>query len=604
MPCIIALKKREPQAVIQKDTTQLICIKLLNQLIKMRSDFKAYTRSLATYAGFRLYLVLLIMILSGLAEGASLLMLIPLLRILGINTQNDLGGSSESQLEKFFSIAPITLTTILSVFVFVLIAKALLNRWREIMLTELWLGFVDYLRIKVFSAISRADWLFLLRKRKSAIIHTLAADLTHVGDGTYYFLELVVSFFLALVYILVALYLSVASTSLALSTGILLIVIVRPQSNRARDLGIIVSSSNANVFNIISDFLDGLKLAKSHGAERQYACSFSSSISRLREYRLQFVRSYTIANVIHQVGSAVSLALLLYISFDVLYVPMAELLALIYIFSRLAPLLSRLQQNYQHTLHMLPAFESAIELQSESESAKDAGYECNSSSPILSKCITLSNLYFRYNKSVDKNALENVSATIPARKITVLIGHSGSGKSTFADILLGLLTPTAGIIKIDDEILDPTNLGNWRRSVAYLPQDSFLFPGTLRSNLLWARPEASEHILWDVLKMASADQFVAKMPNKLDTVIHDRGENLSGGERQRIVLARALLLKPQLLILDEPTSALDSDNELRVIDTIKRLSSEYTIVIVSHNSTIIEQADQIIVLDSGKVVTS
>jgi ATP-binding cassette, subfamily C, bacterial len=146
-----------------------------------------------------------------------------------------------------------------------------------------------------------------------------------------------------------------------------------------------------------------------------------------------------------------------------------------------------------------------------------------------------------------------------------IVGRTGAGKSSLADLLLGLLSPDNGTLLVDGIPLDGALLGHWRRSVGYVPQDNFLFNDTIRANLLWAYPEASEDDFREALSIAAADGFIGKLPEGLDTVVGERGLRLSGGERQRLGLARALLCRPTLLILDEATSALDNSGADRII---------------------------------------
>ena len=158
---------------------------------------------------------------------------------------------------------------------------------------------------------------------------------------------------------------------------------------------------------------------------------------------------------------------------------------------------------------------------------------------------------------------------IQAHKTLAIIGPSGSGKTTLGDLILGLLHPTEGTIFIDERPLSGERVHNWRSSIGYVPQETFLFHDTVRGNLLWARRDATEGELWTALELAAASTFVSALPNGLDTVLGDRGIRLSGGERQRIALARALLRKPTLLLLDEATSSLDTETEQRIQDAIE-----------------------------------
>jgi ATP-binding cassette subfamily C protein len=186
--------------------------------------------------------------------------------------------------------------------------------------------------------------------------------------------------------------------------------------------------------------------------------------------------------------------------------------------------------------------------------------------------------------------------------MTAIVGKSGAGKSTMVDVLMGFLRPTGGQITIDGLVLDDELLLQWRQSFGYVSQDPFLFHATVRENLMLADKDASEQQLWEALHFAAADNFVSRLPEGLDTVIGDRGIRLSGGERQRLVLARAVLHHPSVLILDEATSALDGEHEAAIQAALERMKGQMTLIVIAHRLSTIRHADQIVVLDQGEVI--
>jgi ATP-binding cassette subfamily C protein len=209
---------------------------------------------------------------------------------------------------------------------------------------------------------------------------------------------------------------------------------------------------------------------------------------------------------------------------------------------------------------------------------------------------------FRYEGQETRPAIADLDLTIDAGSTTAIVGPSGAGKSTIADLLLGLLTPQEGGILIDGRPLVPAAIRSWRRHIGYVAQDTLLFHATVRENLQWACPEATDSDIGAALRLAAAEAFVSGLPRGLDTVVGDRGVLLSGGERQRLSLARALLRKPRLLILDEATSSLDSENEARIQHAIEDLHARMTIVVIAHQLSTIRSADLIYVVDQGRVV--
>jgi len=219
----------------------------------------------------------------------------------------------------------------------------------------------------------------------------------------------------------------------------------------------------------------------------------------------------------------------------------------------------------------------------------------------MNKMIECKNVFFKYNENNTSFVLQDINLQIPAYRTTAIVGQSGAGKSTLVHILMGLNRPQAGEVLIDGISLTDDQILALRKTISFVPQDPFLFNTSIRNNLLLMNPEAPEEHLWAALEFAAAD-FVKELPEGLDTPIGDRGIRLSGGERQRIVLARAILRNPSILVLDEATSSLDSDNEMKIQMALERLKGKMTIIVIAHRLSTINNADQVIVLDKGRIL--
>jgi ATP-binding cassette subfamily C protein len=182
-----------------------------------------------------------------------------------------------------------------------------------------------------------------------------------------------------------------------------------------------------------------------------------------------------------------------------------------------------------------------------------------------------------------------------------LTGLSGAGKTTLVDLLVGLYEPLAGAILIDGVPLTPAVLPAWRARISYISQDPYLFYDTIRRNLLWANPAASEAALWDALRLAGADAMVRRMPDGLDAVVGERGTLISGGERQRLAIARAMIRNPRLLILDEATNALDVAAERMLIGNLLDVTPRPTILMIAHRKESLARCDRVLRLEDGKI---
>jgi ABC-type multidrug transport system fused ATPase/permease subunit len=220
----------------------------------------------------------------------------------------------------------------------------------------------------------------------------------------------------------------------------------------------------------------------------------------------------------------------------------------------------------------------------------------------LAGSIKFENLTFTYPSRPDEVVLNNVNFEIPENKMVALVGASGAGKSTIATLLLKLHEPSSGSIFFGTKNSRDISLSVLRSQIALVPQDVFLFGGSIRENILYGRPGATDEAILEAAGKANALEFIDRFPEKLDTIVGERGTQLSGGQRQRIAIARAVLKNPRILILDEATSSLDSESERLVQDALENLMVGRTSIVIAHRLSTIRKADQILVLSSGKIV--
>ncbi|MRT93585.1 ABC transporter ATP-binding protein [Ancylomarina sp. 16SWW S1-10-2] len=216
--------------------------------------------------------------------------------------------------------------------------------------------------------------------------------------------------------------------------------------------------------------------------------------------------------------------------------------------------------------------------------------------------ISFHNLSFAYPSRVEQPVLKNINLEIKSNKMIALVGHSGAGKSTVASLLLMLHRPPKNSLFFDQ--IDSYNypLSALRTQISLVPQDIFLFGGSIGKNIAYGKPSASEAAIYEAAKKANALEFIERFPEKFDTIVGERGTQLSGGQRQRIAIARAILKDPKILILDEATSSLDSESEQLVQEALEKLMSGRTSIVIAHRLSTIRKADEIIVLEQGEIV--
>ncbi|MDY8046011.1 ABC transporter ATP-binding protein [Paenibacillus polymyxa] len=569
---------------------------------------RLYMTKLYSVNGGALFLNIGCMIIVSLLEGFGIYMLVPMLAAIGVFVGHSGMPFLFDGLDHFLAFIPKSwlLPGMLMVFVVLLTGQALLQRYQSILNSRIQQRFMRSLRIDVYTSFMKAQWAFYLRQRKSDFSHVMTTELARVSQGTNLLLQLTTAVMFTLIQIALAFWLSPSLTGLVFLSGLGLFVVFRRSIRNAKQLGDRTTELSQVYFAGITDHMNGMKDIKSNLLEAANIHWFRSLTQRMEDNTTQFVRQNATTQFFHRTAAAVFVACVIFISLQWLHVTSEKLIVLILIFSRLWPRFALIQASLEYIMSMISAFESVTKVQQECEAFSDPSVFNLSSAAVrqplsLRHGIECSHLGYRYDGAAEP-ALRRINLFIPARGMTAIVGKSGAGKSTMVDVLMGFLRPTGGQITIDGLVLDDELLPQWRQSFGYVSQDPFLFHATVRENLMLADKDASEQQLWEALHFAAADSFVSRLPEGLDTVIGDRGIRLSGGERQRLVLARAVLHHPPVLILDEATSALDGEHESAIQAALERMKGQMTLIVIAHRLSTIRHADQIVVLDQGEVI--
>ena len=562
-----------------------------------------FARYIFAQSGSRVYRMLAFLVLGGLTEGASILLLIPIIQLIGFQEGEAIVRlptwilSGVLGPEVHFGLVPV-----LGLLILLVLAQALFGRFMTICMAQLYHEFINRQRIALFESIGRARWQFIARLRLSDLNHLLTADIERVRNAVAYLLLLIQSCVLLTVYACVSWLISPPMTVFAAIVGAGALAALYPLQGLASAHGGALTANRQAQYRTVSEFLSALKVAKSFNAESRYTAKLAATLEQMRSDSEEFIRINSISSVVFQVSSAVGLALFVYFAFVRFAVPLPQIIVLVFIFMRVAPRMMALHGHVQEILLNLPAFDAMRKAQADCEQEQEPPVAPREPAPSLLRAARFEGVTVRYAEGAAGDALADVSFDLPARLITALIGPSGSGKSTVADVLMGLIEPQVGVVTIDGAPLGETSRRTWRDQAAYVPQDVVLLHDTIAANFRLAATEATEAMMWEALKTANAHGFVERLPDRLQTVVGERGQWLSGGERQRIALARALLRRPQLLILDEATSALDWENQTLIARAIEKLRGSMTILTIAHRPSMIAFADWVVVLEAGKVV--
>jgi len=564
---------------------------------------------LHAFAKRKLYLNLIYMICIPFFEGMGLFLLIPMLGLIGLFPLDLADAVPVEGLGPALERASdfVTLPMALAAYVIILTAQAWLQRSQSRLNVAIQQSFIRHLRVGTYRSLLQAKWPFFVARRGSDFNHMLTSELARVSQGTVVVFQLAASVLFTLIQIAIAFTLSAELTALVVACGAALALFARRFVRGAKTLGDGTSKLSQAYYAGITDQLNGMKDIKSNRLEQVHLQWFARVCAQMEANFVQFVRLQSGTQFYYRVAAAVLIAFFVYVSIELLRVKPAELTLVVLIFARLWPRFSGIQNNLEQLGSMIPAFRAVMALQREADAARELDLAREGDEPPAwrregGRSIVCRGVCYRHDPGSAQYALRHIHLTIPANQMTAIVGKSGAGKSTLIDLLMGLTAPEQGEVLVDGAPLAGDRLSDYRRSIGYVSQDPFLFHASIRDNLLLAAPGADEPELWEALRSAAAEDFVRALPEGLDTVIGDRGIRLSGGERQRIVLARALLRKPSVLILDEATSALDTENERRIQLSIERLKGKMTVIVIAHRYSTIRHADQVIVLENGEIV--
>ncbi|MEI5907725.1 ABC transporter ATP-binding protein [Bacillus spongiae] len=565
-----------------------------------------FTKRLYSFSGKILIINLLGMVLISMLEGVGILLLIPMLSVSGLMpTDSDISALSE--LLSFITKIPpsYSLIFILTIYFFIVAGQAMLQRNITRRNVKIQVGFINHLRMEAFRDVLQSNWHFFLKHRKSDLITSLTTEIGRVNGGTSMFLQLLTSIIFTIIQLGIAFWLSPSLTILVLFSGVVLAFLSRNFIKKSKSIGSQTSKIGREYLAGITDSFNGIKDIKSNSLESSRSRWLKGLSEEIVKEQSELVRVKTNSQLLYKCSSAVIIAVFIFLSINMFRSQPEQLFLIIIIFSRLWPRFTSIQANMEQLATTIPALVIIEDLLHQCRKANEFPLKQGTDKVMplaVSDNIELINVNFRYNIDDSKYAIKNSNVKFPANAMTAIVGPSGAGKSTLIDILMGLNRPEEGKVFIDGTLLTDEKLVSLRKAVSYVPQDPFLFNASIRDNLLMLEPNASEDELWEALHFSAAADFVKGLSNGIDTVIGDRGIKLSGGERQRLVLARAILKKPSILILDEATSALDSENEAKIQEAVEKLKGKMTVIVIAHRLSTIRNADQVVVLDKGKIV--
>ena len=540
--------------------------------------------------------ILFLNIAVSLTGGISIVMLVPMLGLLHISEGAGTALAKMSMLLQGFS-PDVQLLLIICLYFVLIVLKAALN-WRlSIRQSEFLEEYSLALREQLYSTVSGAKWELLAAERQTDTIDLFTAQCSQVSHGVSLIVSLLTSVVSAVVSFGIALWLSLPVTLFVLLAGSAFAVVFLRLLKESRRYGDEMIRINRSMYAELFNQLRSIKEVRSYGVRKEHTLLFNEISRSSRDAKLKYMRQQAFPAMLYSIAAAGMIGIIFVVSTVGFRMDAAKLMVLVYVFTRLWPLLSGFINKVTSIQTMLPAYEKLMEA-----FRTFIPEETSDDAPILSfeNEIEFRNVRFAYRDSQEE-VLKDVNFVLKKGSITALMGRSGAGKTTIADLLMGFLEPTGGEILIDGIPLSGENLAGWHQSLGYIPQEPLILNASVRGNLQRFHPNATETEMVEALRKAQAWEVVDNLPQGLDTLLGDAGIRLSGGERQRIVLARVLMSNPRLIVMDEATSALDYESEAAIRKAIRELNDQVTVLIIAHRLATVRTAQYALVLENGTI---
>jgi subfamily B ATP-binding cassette protein MsbA len=461
---------------------------------------------------------------------------------------------------------------------------------------------LDRLRKQIFEQLQAFSLSYFSKTRSGELINTITTEIERLRQAFGGFSFLLTTSLTALVYVISLFCLSWQLTIIAVMLFALLTVGLSNLNRRVREASFGVTKASGQFTSTAMEFISGIRTVQTFATQDFERRRFYRASANIVKAATKSVLAWALVQPLAEGLATTVLVSMIGVAFTVFVtsgkLQVASLLTFFFVLFRLVPLLQAVN-NVRAQLNTLVGSADNIQALLRQE---DKPYFHNGRREFsgLKQSIEFVAVDFGYDAS--QLVLHNITLTLERGQMTALVGASGAGKTTLADLIARFYDPIQGEILIDGTDLREFEIGSLRRKMAVVSQDTFIFNTSVRENIAYGTEGATEAEIIEAARLANAMEFIEQMPEGLETLLGDRGVRLSGGQRQRIAIARALLRNPEILILDEATSALDSVSERLIQESLEKLAVGRTVIAIAHRLSTIIRADKVVVLDGGQIV--
>ena len=462
----------------------------------------------------------------------------------------------------------------------------------------------DNIDRRVFARINSRPYSYFASKKQGDLLYIGQGAVVETGSAVMQIVEAFKNLFMAFLYLIFLFMISFDLTVAVIILGAVYAFVVKKQlfSRVYRNSSLLTASLRQKSV-VYQEFISGIKTIFITGSVAAWKDKYDSAVTVLFKAYLNVTalnRIPSMANDFIMFSIIACGGVLLYLITGGDFLPYVGTFGVFMLgLYRMVPTLTQAQSNITSIIQYLPSMELVYQTLTEEDSPADISEKSAVKKFSFNDRIEFSNVSFRYNDTLE-NTIRSLSFSVKKNTRVAIVGSSGSGKTTTANLLALLYKPTSGTISVDETDLQEIDPADYLRAIGYIGQETFVYHDTIKENIKFGLDVSDDDVI-RAAKLADADGFIMETPDGYDTIIGDQGIKLSGGQRQRVAIARIILRKPQILLLDEATSSLDNISEKKIMESIEKLSENMTVITIAHRLSTIQNADVIYVMKHGEI---
>jgi len=551
--------------------------------------------------GTRPFLVLFALLIAALCEAVGISALLPAVAIVADQSGSAGGGNHSGPGQAVISALQLvginpTLGNLVLIIATALLLKAVVSFFALVYAGTSAARVGVRMRERLLDALFGANWRFYSEQQSGSFASAISADATRAADAYLMAANFCAMLVQAAIYIIITLFVDWRLALLGLAVGLVMSQSMGFLFRMAKKAGRRQVDSTRQLTIKTVELLGNIKPLKTMHRYKSFRTSIRKAMATLEKALRQRTVAQQLTVQVSDAVMALSLCFVIYVSYTYFHVSITALLVGGILFMKVIDNFSKLQRLLQQSAQTQAAYDRVQHLIAITEANREPSP--GTLEPDTTGDCRFEHVTFSYG---GHDVLQDVNIVVPPRQVTVLKGLSGSGKTTLVDLLIGLHRPQSGRITVSGTPLEDIDIVKLRQRIGYVSQELTLLHAPIRENICLGDESLTEADVAHAVKLAGLEDFIASLPQGLDTSAGEMGARLSGGQRQRIALARALVTRPDILILDEVTSALDPSTEAEIVNNIRSLAHEFTIIVITHRDAWVDVADRLYEVQAGRV---